>query len=273
MTLEALLFDVDGTLADTESHGHLPAYNRAFRDLDLDWQWSRGLYRDLLEVPSGRERIAHYMNHYNPDLGKHDAAAQADQDAWVKRVHERKSRWFRQRLQSGDVPLREGVERLMTEAHDAGLRIAIVTNASTATLQPFLEYALGDRLRDYIDTVVSGERVAHKKPAPDVYRVACQDLGCQPHQCVAIEDSAMGLEAAYAAGVPALVTVNDDTTDRGLAHASLVVDSLGEPDKPVRVINSPGFDLEYIDLQVLRTIQSDYAGGCRQLLAAHSSAG
>lgn len=273
MNLKALLFDVDGTLADTELHGHLPAYNRAFRDLELDWQWSRNLYRDLLAVPSGRERIAHYVDQYKPDLGKHGDAAQADRAEWVKTVHQHKSHCFRQRLQEGQVPLRDGVDRLMTQAHEAGVLIAIVTNASSATLQPFLEHALGARLRSYIHTVISGEQVEHKKPAPDLYLRALEAVECRPWECTAIEDSAMGLESAYAAGVPAVVTVNDDTHGGSLAHAALVVDSLGEPDKPVRVINSPGFELDYVDMKVLQRLQSDYAGGAQPPSAVHSSAG
>src|SRR5699024_6499851 len=197
MNLKALLFDVDGTLADTEKHGHLPAYNRAFRDLDLDWKWSRKLYRDLLELPGGRERIEHYVEHYRPNLGKHEDKAGADRAAWVKSVHERKSCRFRERLETGRVPLREGVERLMTQAHEAGLHIAIVTNASRATLEPFLRFALDERLRRRIETIVSGEQVERKKPAPDIYRKACETIGCHPQECVAIEDSAMGLEAAW----------------------------------------------------------------------------
>lgn len=267
MSLKALLMDVDGTLADTEAHGHLPAYNRAFRDLDLDWNWSRTLYRDLLEQPGGRERIEHYIDHYKPDLGSHGDEARADRKAWVQAVHERKSSRFRERLKNGAVPLREGVERLIIEAHDAGLRLAIVTNASSATLRPFLRYTLGKRLRACIDIVVSGEQVTRKKPAPDIYRKACAEIDCQPQECVAIEDSAMGLRAAHAAGVPAVVTINADTDPCSLDSACLVVDSLGEPGKPVQVIKPPGFALEYVDVAVLRLLQS----GAGQFRAAGSA--
>lgn len=260
MKLRALLFDVDGTLADTETHGHLPAYNRAFRDLDLNWKWSRKLYRDLLEVPSGRERIAHYIDHYKPDLGKHCNKAEANPDEWVRTVHERKSDCFRDRLKTGRVPLRDGVERLMTQAHEAGLQIAIVTNASSASLQPFLQYALGSRLCGYIQVIVSGDEVENRKPAPDIYQKACNELGFHPWECMAIEDSAMGLDAACEAGIPGVVTINADTRNQDLAHARLVVDSLGEPNKPVRVIKSPGFELTHVDLAVLQHLQRDYVG-------------
>lgn len=273
MKLKALLFDVDGTLADTEAYGHLPAYNRAFRDLDLDWKWSRKLYRDLLEVPSGRERIAHYIDRYNPNLGRHDDEARTDKNGWVKTVHERKSHCFRDRLKTGQVPLREGVERLMTQAHETGLRIAIVTNASSATLQPFLEYTLGHRLSGYVRTVVSGERSRKRKPAPDIYQQACNELDLHPWECVAIEDSAMGLEAAYAAGVPAVVTINADTRNQDLDHARLVVDSLGEPGKPVRVIKSPGFELSHVNIPVLQRLQREYVGPHTAPSSLHSSTG
>lgn len=255
MTLRALLLDVDGTLADTESRGHLPAWNRAFRDLQLDWQWSPELYRDLLTQPGGRERVEHYIDHYKPNLGSHGDRARADRAAWIKSVHERKSCRFRERLESGEVPLRDGVERLMTQAHAAGIRIAIVTNASCASLEPFLHYALGSRLHGFVHAIISGEQVARKKPAPDIYRRACAAVDCAPHECVTIEDSAMGLQAAYAAGVPAVVTLNADTDVRRLGKAALVVDSLGEPDKPVQVIKSPGFALDYVDVAVLQRLQ------------------
>lgn len=256
MSLKSLLFDVDGTLANTEAHGHLPAYNSAFRDLDLDWKWSRKLYRHLLEQPGGRERIAHYIDHYKPNLGAHKDEALSDRSAWVKTVHERKSCRFRERLENGQIPLRDGVARLMTQAYEAGVRIAIVTNASSATLEPFLQHALGPRLQGYVEAIISGEQVTYKKPAPDIYRRACSEIRCYPHECIAIEDSAMGLRAAYAAGVPAIVTTNADTDVSKLEHACLVVDSLGEPDNPVQVLKSPGFDLEYVDLQILERIQA-----------------
>ncbi len=272
MSLRALLFDVDGTLADTEAYGHLPAYNRTFRDLGLDWKWSKPLYRDLLLLPGGRERIAYYMAHYDPDLGSHDAEIQQDEQAWIEAVHQRKSRHFRQRLKTGRIPLRAGVERLITQAHDARMRIAIVTNASRATLRPFLRHALGARLCSYIQVVISGEQVENKKPAPDAYRKACERLDCRPEECVAIEDSAMGLAAARAARIPALVTINDDTRRQEFKHANLVVDSLGEPGQAITIIQSAGFDFGYVDLSVLERLHAGAGPPPRRGAASKSRA-
>lgn len=260
MTLGALLLDVDGTLADTEPEGHLPAYNRAFREHGLDWKWTRKLYRKLLLVSGGRERIGHYLDRYDPTLGPHHERVRNDREAWIADVHRSKSRYFRKRLQSGRVSLRAGVARLIREAGESGTRIAIVTNATRATLEPFLAYALGDALLRYIELAVCGDEVVNKKPAPDLYRLACERLSCAPGECIAIEDSGAGLNAAHAAQIPTLVTVNQDTRDQTFDKACAVLDSLGEPDQPARIIKSPGFDFDYVDLDVLRRM---HAAACR----------
>lgn len=235
-SLKAILFDVDGTLADTEALGHRPAYNRAFRELGLDFRWGPKLYRKLLRQPGGRERLKYYFQTYQPDLGVHSAEAQANLDAWVARVHELKSRYFKRYMRRGRVPLRAGVARIMREAREAGLRLAIVTNASRKTLGPVLKYSMGPELAAEVSVIASGEEVAHKKPAPDVYQLAMQRLGVQPSECIALEDSEMGLEAAAAAGLRAVVTVNADTVAQDFTEALLVVSCLGEPGAPAQVI-------------------------------------
>lgn len=235
-SLQAILFDVDGTLADTESEGHRKAYNRAFHELGLGFRWGPELYRKLLQQPGGRERLKHYLNHYQPGLGNHTEAARESFDAWVSQVHGLKSRYFRQIVRLGHVPLRPGVARLMREAHNTGLRIGLVTNASRATLRPLLRYSLGEKLMGLLDVIVSGEEVARKKPAPDLYKRALKKLQLRPDQCLAVEDSAMGLKAATAAGVATVITYNGDTEKQDFASAVLVLDSLGEPRHPARVI-------------------------------------
>lgn len=239
MSLRALLLDVDGTIADTERHGHRPAYNRAFRKLGLSFRWGPKLYRKLLEQPGGKERLLHYVEHYKPQLGEHAAAYAADPQAWVKKVHALKSHYFQRYLRKGQVPLRPGVARLIREADAAGMRVALVSNASRASLKPVLRYGLGEDLAERIDLIVSGEDVEQKKPAPDTYLLALSKLGLDARECVALEDSAIGLRAAVAAGIPTIVTTNANTVGDDFSNAMMVLDGCGEPDQPVRSVRGP----------------------------------
>lgn len=251
MSLRALLLDVDGTVADTERYGHRPAYNRAFRKLGLGFRWGPRLYRELLEQPGGKERLLHYVRHHQPDLGAHAAAFAADPEAWVEAVHQLKSRYFQRYLRKGRVPLRPGVARLIREADAAGLRVALVSNASRASLAPVLRYGLGEELSTRIDLIVSGEDVQRKKPAPDTYLLALSKLGLSADQCVALEDSAMGLKAAVAAGVPTIVTTNANTEGDDFSSAVMVLDGCGEPDQPVRSARGT-LEAAYLTLDHLR---------------------
>lgn len=257
MALRALLFDIDGTLADTEPRGHLPAYNRAFKDLGLDWRWSKKLYRELLLLPGGRERIGHFIEKHAPDLGIHRDEIERDREAWIESLHRLKSQHFRRRLEAGEVPLRSGIRRLMLEAHAAGLQLGLVTNASRATLEPFMEHTLDPELRDCVNVIVSGEEVEHKKPAPDLYRLAMQRLERDPEECIALEDSAMGLESARAAGLAVVVTINADTHRQDFSEALLVVDQLGEPGSPCQVLDDASRDVNCVDVPLLKRLLAE----------------
>ncbi|HEX4895668.1 MAG TPA: HAD-IA family hydrolase [Solimonas sp.] len=252
MSLQAILFDVDGTLADTEALGHRPAYNRAFRKLGLGFRWGPKLYRKLLKQPGGRERLKYYVQHYQPELGAESEEVQRNLDGWVAKVHELKSHYFKRFMRHGRVPLRPGIARLMREARARGLKIGIVTNASLKTLKPVLRYSMGPELAAEIAVIASGEEVKHKKPAPDLYLLALQRLGVAAHECVALEDSEMGLEAAAGAGIRAVVTVNSDTLEQDFAEAALVVSSLGEPGAPMRVLKGEHQGLPWITIDSLR---------------------
>lgn len=259
MALKALLFDVDGTLADTEPHGHLPAYNKAFNELGLGWKWSRKLYRTLLLQPGGRERLSHYIDEYDPDLGDHQQAVDDDQKAWVNELHATKSKHFGQLVEKGKVPLRPGVRRLIEEAHAQDIRVAIVSNASRASLDALLGHVLGDGLMDIIDFVQDGEQVKNKKPAPDAYQQALKKLSVNADECLAIEDSDIGNQAALAAGIGTIITVNADTRHHEFPGALLVVDKLGEPASPCRILQSkhdidPMKARDYVDTDLLRDI-------------------
>jgi HAD superfamily hydrolase (TIGR01509 family) len=246
--LRALLFDVDGTLADTES-AHMEAFNRAFQEYGLDWHWSRSLYRELLSVTGGKERIIHFITCYHPDFTPPEPLAD-----FVAALHRCKSRHYVEQMVSGEIPLRQGVRRLLEEARDKGLRLAIATTTSPENVTALLEHALAPGSERWFEVIGAGDVVAAKKPAPDIYVHVMRQMGLSPRSCLALEDSAHGVRAARDAGIPAtVVAVNDFTRDQDFSYAALVVDQLGEPDKPCHVLKGRQ-DVVLVDVEALRSI-------------------
>lgn len=227
MTIQAFIFDVDGTLADTEEC-HRQAFNHAFAEADLDWHWSPVDYRQLLKTTGGKERMAAHLR----TLG-----LPADEErrvmALIPSLHAAKTRHYTALVQAGQVPLRPGVARLLAEAREAGLRLAIATTTSAVNIQALLQAALGHGGPGLFDAIACGDQVARKKPAPDVYQLALSRLGLGPQQAVALEDSANGLRAARAAGLWTVVTPCFWTLDDDLADAQLVLPHLGDPAQPL----------------------------------------
>lgn len=231
MIPQALLFDVDGTLADTERDGHRVAFNRAFAEAGLDWVWDVPLYGELLAVTGGKERIRHYVESYRADY-----RPPADFGDLIVRLHAAKTRHFTTLVAEAGIPLRPGVRRLLEEARRAGVRLAIATTTTSDNVDALLRHALAPDAAQWFDVIGAGDLVAAKKPAPDVYVYVLERLGLSPTQCVAFEDSENGLRAALAAGVTTIVTVNDYTRTHDFRGAALVLDHLGEPDRPCRAL-------------------------------------
>ncbi len=233
--LEALLFDVDGTLADTERDGHRVAFNRAFRDAGLDWDWDVDLYEKLLAVTGGKERIRFYLDSFNRDFER-----PADLDGFIADLHRAKTDHYTRLLASGEIPLRPGVERLLREARDAGLRLAIATTTTPANVEALIAHTLGPEAMDWFEVIAAGDIVPAKKPAPDIFVWALDRMGLAPEAGLAFEDSGNGIRASTGAGLPTVVTVNDYTRDHDFADALLVLDQFGEPGSPARVLAGPG---------------------------------
>lgn len=199
--LKTLLWDVDGTLAETERDGHRVAFNTAFASLGLRWHWDIQRYGQLLRVTGGRERLRAAM------ADETDAPALAiEREALVNELHRRKNEAYARLVHEGAIPLRPGVRELLDEATARGLTQAIVTTTSRANVESLLGRHLGPAWQRRFATVVCGEDVAAKKPDPEAYRRALAALRCTPVDALAIEDSWAGASAARAADVPVLVT-------------------------------------------------------------------
>ena len=249
MPLLALLFDVDGTLADTERDGHRPAFNQAFQDAGLDWDWDVALYGKLLAVTGGKERMKHYIDHFRPDYRKPD-----NFDELVADLHKAKTRHYTALAAQGGIPMRPGVKRLLNEARAAGLRLGIATTTTPENVTVLLEHSLGSGTQDWFEVIAAGDIVPLKKPAPDIYQHALEKMGLNPADCLAFEDSENGLRSSLGAGLKTLVTVNDYTLDHDFTGASVVLSDLGEPSAPNRRLSGADLNQPFVDVAYLRAL-------------------
>lgn len=245
--LKALLFDVDGTLADTECDGHRVAFNQAFDEAGLNWHWNQSLYGELLEVTGGKERIQYFIEHYHTTLLKPENIAK-----FVAKLHKRKTHFYLELLQKGEIPLRTGVKRLLQEARAAYLRLAIVTTTTPENVTYLLTSTLGEDAPSWFECIAAGDIVPKKKPAPDIYQYALAKMHLKPEECLAFEDSENGLQSALGAGLRTIVTVNDYTKQQDFSGALLVVDQLGELELPCKVLQGNLGEHNYVSMEALQ---------------------
>jgi HAD superfamily hydrolase (TIGR01509 family) len=195
--ISAIIFDVDGTLAETEEL-HRQAFNLAFERAGLGWRWDEALYRELLQVTGGKERILHFAATHT-DLRRDEAERLAPQ------LHAAKTAIYTGYVDDGAIPLRPGIAEFIEAADRAGLRLAIATTTSLPNVTALLTSAFGDRWTKLFPVVAAGDMVPRKKPAPDIYLLALQQLGLAADDCVAIEDSRNGVLSATGAGLRVIV--------------------------------------------------------------------
>ncbi|MBL7184728.1 MAG: HAD-IA family hydrolase [Phycisphaerae bacterium] len=221
--MKALIFDCDGVLVDTERDGHRVAFNKAFAEKGYDIEWNIKLYGKLLEVAGGKERMRHYFDNNGWP------ADAADKDALIKELHKLKTDLFMQIIESGELPLRPGVARLVDEAIAANVTLAICSTSNERAVNLVAEKLLGPERKARFSEILAGDVVSRKKPDPEVYNLASQRLGVEPSECIVVEDSRNGLLAAKAANMCCVVTTNGYTKNEDFEEADLVVCELGDP--------------------------------------------
>lgn len=263
---QVLIFDVDGTLADTEEI-HRVAFNLAFREFGLEWEWTPKLYGELLKVSGGRER----MQFYAESLGT-GFVWPRNPSEYFREVHRVKTAHYARMVVEGKVPLRPGVRRLLEEARAHGVRLALATNTRRVNVDALLTQNIGAHWPEWFAVVATCDIVEEKKPSPAVYEFVLATLGIAPRRCLAFEDTVNGNRAALAAGVKTIITTHYFTRNDRFPGASLVVDHLGEPDMPFRPRAGEFWDAEYVDLALLRRIAAGAAAAGERTAPARSAA-
>ena len=245
--LRALIFDVDGTLAETERDGHRVAFNRAFAALGLPWQWDDATYGALLRVAGGYERLLSFLARQS------DAPPVAvEREALARAIHQRKNAEFSALVARGGIAARPGVVRLLAECAAQGVRVAVATTTGRANLDALFPHLFGCDWHTHFAVLVCAEDAPRKKPDPQVYAITLQSLGIAPGEAIAIEDSPAGLAAARAAGIACLITRSVYFADADFSGAAAVVDDLdAAPNWPCA---SP-----HVDLDALRTLHALHA--------------
>jgi HAD superfamily hydrolase (TIGR01509 family) len=250
LTFDALIFDVDGTLADTEEL-HRQAFNEAFFACGINWRWGPALYAELLQITGGKERIASYLSQQRLPAAERGRLLRS-----IPQIHATKTRLYQELVALGHLLPRDGVRRLIMEARSAGLKLAIASTTSPENVESLLTSSFGSDAPGWFAAIATGDVVARKKPAPDIYNLALEQLGVAPRRAIAFEDSAIGLRAAKAAGLFTVATPSLWTIGQDFRSADVVLTSLADPERPLYAIDELRIGAKYLGLDQLETLHS-----------------
>ncbi len=218
MSIKAIIFDVDGTLSETEE-AHRQAFNATFVEFGLPWNWSQHLYGELLKTTGGKERMAAYVTNHLRDI---------PDTAKIAEIHKRKTVLYGELIDSGMATLRAGIADLIIDAKKHGLAVAVATTTNRPNVDRLAEACFGQPASEVFAVIAAGDEVQNKKPAPDVFNLAVRGLGLDARECVGLEDSRNGLLSCTGAGVPCIVSPGVYTLGSDFSEASAVIDCFSE---------------------------------------------
>ncbi len=247
--LKAVIFDVDGTLAETERDGHRIAFNRAFSEHGLRWGWDEALYGQLLAVTGGKERIRYYLSDFNTDF-----SYDGDIELLIKQLHALKTKHYVALLESKTIGLRPGVLRLINEVRNSDLRMAIATTTTPENVTALVKSTLGEHALDWFECIAAGDIVPAKKPAPDIFTYCIEQLGLAADECIAFEDSGNGVKSSVGAGIKTIVTLNDYTKNEDFTGAISVFDHMGEQDLACQSLAGKTINGDFITVETLKQL-------------------
>ena len=248
MKLNAILFDVGGTIAESEEI-HRVSFNEAFKEFGLNWYWDEAIYRELVFIGGGKERIKHYITRAWPEMLK-----QKNLTKYIESVHKIKGQIYEEFLNDSKLQARPGIIRLLKELKNEKIRLAIVSDTTEENLINLFKKGLGINPIEWFEILAHGGCTIQKKPSPDIYLWTLERLKLPPESCLAIEDAPRGVDSAIDAGLKVLVTPSIYTLEEKFEKSSLLLSHLGEPEEPFNVIKGDAFGHSFVDLDLLKKI-------------------
>ena len=245
MLLSAVLFDVDGTISETEEL-HRKSFNESFKEFNLDWFWDEAIYKELINIGSGVERIEYYIKRAWPEMMEYKNLAK-----YINSIHKVKNEIFEDYIVESEIKPRPGVIRLINELKENKIRIAIVSSTSESNLLKLFKEGLNIDPLTTFDLIAHGDCTKNKRPSPEIYEWILEKLRLPPQSCIAIEDSLRGLESAKNAELNILATPSIFTKEEDFSNAKLVISNLGEPDAPFETIKGNDFGSRFVNIDLL----------------------
>ncbi len=251
--IKALIFDQDGVIIDTERDGHRVAFNKTFKEFGFNVEWDVDYYHELLQIAGGKERMKHHLR----TRGFGIEIQPGQEEELIKRLHKRKTEIFIELIESGQLPPRPGIKRIMGEAMDRGIKMGICTTSNEKAAHAVAYKILEGFTFNF---VLAGDVVSKKKPDPEIYLLALQRSGLKPQECIVIEDSRNGVLAAKAAGMHVVATTNYYTEREDLSQADIVVTCLGDPEGQKGELKRGGAGLDYQGVLYLDQLLKHFGG-------------